>query len=51
MTYAEFEKTQEAKKQKRLLEMERIGNIAYNKGLLKGLGFRVWLYPLLKRAT
>ena len=34
MTYEDFAKEQRAKDMKRLMELERKGNIAYNKGLI-----------------
>lgn len=52
MTYEEFKAKEDAKQETMRIAMETKGNIAYNKGLLWGLGFKgLWLYPVLKRRT
>ena len=51
-TYEEFVQNEDLKILKKKHELQIKANIAYNKGLLNGLGLKgAWLYPLLKRST
>lgn len=50
MTYEEFKAKADNEWEQKRISQKIKQNKAFNKGLLKGLGFKgFWLYPLLKR--
>jgi hypothetical protein len=50
MTYEEFKIKADAEWEQRRIIKEKEHNKLFNKGLIKGLGFKgFWLYPLLKK--